>query len=80
MGPAAAALLTVQAVSFWIKDFGCSRNWPNAFSVPASLAIWVYWSVPVATLHLVQREDVKALRTQLVTNSKSLYRTPVVVT
>lgn len=80
LGPA-VTLLMVQAVSFWIKDFGCFRSCTNAFSVPASVAIWVCWSVPEALLGIVQRSRIcQALRSQLVMNSRSLYRTPMVVT
>lgn len=56
-GPA-ATLLKAQAASFWMEDLGCIRSWGSTFRMPASMATWVWWSVPVTMFPTVRREGV----------------------
>lgn len=56
-GPA-ATLLRVQAASFWMEDLGYNRSRGSTLSIPASMASWVWWSVPVTMFPTVRREGV----------------------
>lgn len=51
-------MLRAQAASLWMEDLGCISSWGSTLSRPASMAAWVWRSVPVTMFPTVRREGV----------------------